>query len=156
MQTIPEISISNGQPVMAAPLALVVFVSMLKDAYEDYNRHQSDAGENNKKAIVYNGTTFHEVFWKDIRPGQIVKVESEQFIPADMILLKSANDKGSVYIETKSLDGETNLKVKQVEKAVNGLMADEASVVAMSGTIDCEHPNNAIYKFEGQLKLEGQ
>ena len=56
MQTIKEISISNGQPVMAAPLALVVFVSMLKDAYEDYNRHQSDASENNKKAVVYNGT----------------------------------------------------------------------------------------------------
>ena len=47
-----------------------------------------------------------------MRPGQLVKVESEQFIPADMVLLKSANEKGSVYIETKSLDGETNLKVK--------------------------------------------
>jgi P-type E1-E2 ATPase len=95
------------------------------------------------------------VFWKDLRPGQIVKVESEQFIPADMVLLKSTNDKGSVYIETKSLDGETNLKVKQVEKTVNGLMAEEASLFGMNGTINCEHPNNAIYKFEGQILLSG-
>ena len=47
LQTIKEISISNGQPVMAAPLALIVFISMLKDAYEDYKRHVSDGSENN-------------------------------------------------------------------------------------------------------------
>jgi len=39
---------------MALPLAAVVFVSMLKDAFEDYKRHQSDADENNKEALVFN------------------------------------------------------------------------------------------------------
>lgn len=31
----------------AYPLMGVVFVSMLKDVYEDYQRHKSDAEENN-------------------------------------------------------------------------------------------------------------
>ena len=39
---------------MAFPLAAVVAVSMLKDAFEDYKRHQSDAEENNKLALVFN------------------------------------------------------------------------------------------------------
>lgn len=36
MQTIKRISISDGKCVMAAPLTFVVFISMIKDAYEDY------------------------------------------------------------------------------------------------------------------------
>ena len=43
---IPAISISNGSPVMAFPLFCVVCVSMIKDAYEDYNRAKNDKGEN--------------------------------------------------------------------------------------------------------------
>jgi len=46
MQTIPSISISQGKPVQGAPLTGVVIVSILKDAFEDFKRHQSDKGEN--------------------------------------------------------------------------------------------------------------
>lgn len=42
LQTIPLISISANKPVMAFPLVVIVFVSMLKDAFEDYQRHKSD------------------------------------------------------------------------------------------------------------------
>jgi phospholipid-transporting ATPase len=54
MQTIKMISISGGSPVMAFPLMFVVFVSMVKDAFEDYKRHQSDADENDKLCEVYD------------------------------------------------------------------------------------------------------
>lgn len=47
MQMIDMISISGGKPAMAMPLAVVVMVSMVKDAFEDYKRHQSDDKENN-------------------------------------------------------------------------------------------------------------
>jgi len=39
---------------MAGPLVIVVLVSMIKDAYEDYKRHISDAKENNKVVNVYS------------------------------------------------------------------------------------------------------
>jgi hypothetical protein len=40
--------------VMAMPLAIVVLVSMFKDAIEDYKRHKNDDKENNTKALVYD------------------------------------------------------------------------------------------------------
>lgn len=40
MECIPPISDSAGVPVLAGPLAFVVGVSMIKDLYEDYNRHR--------------------------------------------------------------------------------------------------------------------
>ena len=39
MQCYKPISISAGKPAMALPLGFIVFLSMLKDAYEDYKRH---------------------------------------------------------------------------------------------------------------------
>lgn len=42
LQTIKSISISGGKCVQAAPLSVIVFLSMLKDAFEDYQRVKSD------------------------------------------------------------------------------------------------------------------
>lgn len=39
MECIPAISDAGGYPVLAFPLSFVVGLSMIKDIYEDYNRH---------------------------------------------------------------------------------------------------------------------
>ncbi len=41
---------------------------MLKDAFEDYKRHQSDAHENNSEAKIYDKKEgdFKLACWKDI------------------------------------------------------------------------------------------
>jgi phospholipid-transporting ATPase len=41
-----------------------------------------------------------------------VKIVKDEYFPADLIMLTSSEVKGIAYIETKSLDGETNLKHK--------------------------------------------
>lgn len=121
MQTIKSISISNGVPASAYPLAAVVFVAMLKDAFEDYKRNKSDNEENFKATKVYRHRSgqFEDVVWKDLKPGNIVKISEDEAIPADICLLKSSDHKGTLYIETKNLDGETNLKNKYVHKDIN-------------------------------------
>jgi len=54
MQCINSISISDGKPAMAVPLTVIVLVSMLKDAYEDWKRHKADDSENLKPCTVYD------------------------------------------------------------------------------------------------------
>jgi len=39
---------------MLMPLSFVVFVSMIKDVFEDLKRHKSDRYENNLKVLVGN------------------------------------------------------------------------------------------------------
>jgi magnesium-transporting ATPase (P-type) len=48
----------------------------------------------------------------DIRQGHYVLVKNREMVPADLVLLASSNDHGSAYIETSSIDGETNLKLR--------------------------------------------
>ena len=57
LQMIPDISNSNGVPAQLFPLTVVVFISMLKDLFEDYKRHKSDNAENTKTTLVYNRET---------------------------------------------------------------------------------------------------
>ena len=71
-----------------------------------------------------------------------------------MILINSSEAEGTVYVETKNLDGETNLKTKQVAKELIVPFNHEASFGQISGTLNIEGPNNRIYKFDGNFTFE--
>lgn len=42
---------------------------------------------------------------RDLHVGDLVYVESNEAIPADMVLLLSSNEEGVAYMETSQLDG---------------------------------------------------
>jgi magnesium-transporting ATPase (P-type) len=77
-----------------------------------------------------------------------------EYFPADMILLSSPNNSGICYVETKNLDGETNLKHKISLPKVEQLLDSEYSVINLSGKVHFQEPNDQIYKFEGTLSLD--
>ena len=52
MELIKPISDANGYPIMLVPLSFIIFVSMIKDIFEDYQRHKSDNDENSRKVLV--------------------------------------------------------------------------------------------------------
>jgi phospholipid-transporting ATPase len=70
-----------------------------------------------------------------------------------MILINSKIPKGICYVETKNLDGETNLKHKQARaECISRAQTEEEVSQNFKGVrISCEQPNNAIYKFEGNM-----
>ena len=72
-----------------------------------YYSHQSSRGSGKDVAVA-----FQKVRRMDIRQGHLVLVKNREMVPADMILLASSGDNGSAYIETSSIDGETNLKLR--------------------------------------------
>ena len=69
-----------------------------------------------------------------------------------MIVIKSTGEEGALYVETKNLDGESNLKLKSVAKNLVTRFEGEDSFTDLSGlVINVEEPNNRIYKFDGNL-----
>ena len=84
-------------------------------------------------------------------------------LPADVVLFAAHEPEperpaGTCYIETKSLDGETNLKGRAAPQALalacGGTLAEQTkSLSRLAGRVECEQPNAATSKFVGTLRL---
>jgi phospholipid-transporting ATPase len=88
------ISTSNGAPVIYAPLSLIILVSGLKDLFEDNKRKKDDNRENSSKTLILTEHGFQPRRWREIRVGDIIKVQDGEFIPADIVLLKTSEENG--------------------------------------------------------------
>ncbi|XP_027336205.1 probable phospholipid-transporting ATPase 4 isoform X2 [Abrus precatorius] len=141
---------------MIAPLAFVVGLSMAKEALEDSRRFLQDVKVNHRKVNRHKGDgAFGPRSWQNIMVGDVVKVEKDNFFPADLLLLSTSYEDGICYVETMNLDGETNLKVKRSLEVTLTLDNDEV-FKDFSGTIRCEDPNPNLYTFVGNLEYERQ
>uniref|UniRef100_A0A8C8LQ77 Phospholipid-transporting ATPase n=1 Tax=Oncorhynchus tshawytscha TaxID=74940 RepID=A0A8C8LQ77_ONCTS len=155
LQSIPEVS-SLPWYTTVVPLVLVLSMTMAKDGSDDMNRHRCDKQVNNRQVEVLVEGELQSEKWMDVQVGDIVKLENNQFVTADLLLLSSSEPLNLVYIETAELDGETNLKVKQA-LTVTGKLEDSVEKLAnFNGEVRCEPPNNRLDKFTGTLTLKGE
>ncbi|VDK69651.1 unnamed protein product [Onchocerca ochengi] len=154
LQLIPWIS-SIAWYSTAIPLFFVLVFSAVKDAYDDIQRHQSDKQVNNRISyVVRNGQLIAEK-WMNVKVGDIIRMENDQFVAADLLLLSTSEPHGLCYIETSELDGETNLKVRQALPETS-VMGDKLLLISeFEGQIHCELPNNKLNQFEGRLHYNG-
>ncbi|KAI5304144.1 hypothetical protein KEM56_006801, partial [Ascosphaera pollenicola] len=185
LQMIPGLS-TTGQYTTIIPLLIFVGISMGKEGFDDLRRYRLDKEENARIAHVLKpeslepdfrfrdnvdsdddqppSTTandsryYRETKWIDIKVGDVIRLDRNQAVPADVVLLHADDPNGIAYIETMALDGETNLKTKQpcvpIARACHGLNG----IINSSHKIHfaVEDPNSDLYKFEGHATVEGE
>lgn len=152
LQQVPNISPTN-QWTTVVPLSIVLSVSAIKEAIEDSRRKTQDKQLNMSSARVLRGTTFQETKWLNVAVGDIVRVESEEPFPADIVLLASSEPEGLCYIETANLDGETNLKIKQAIPETATLVG-QSDLSRLGGRVRSEQPNSSLYTYEATLTMQ--
>lgn len=91
---------------------------------------------------------FKKDFWKSVRVGDFVRIYNEDQIPADVVILSTSDPDGACYVETKNLDGETNLKVRQAlhsgRKIKHARDCEQTDFV-----IESEPPHANLYNYSG-------
>ncbi|XP_060214930.1 putative phospholipid-transporting ATPase 9 [Lycium barbarum] len=138
------------------PLIVVIGATMVKEGIEDWRRKQQDIEVNSRKIKVHQGDgVFNLSEWRHLKVGDIVKVEKDQFFPADLLLLSSSYDDAVCYVETMNLDGETNLKLKQALEVTSSLHED-SHFKDFKALVKCEDPNANLYTFVGSMVYEEQ
>ena len=153
LQSIKELSYSGGSPIILLPLSFVVCLNGLKDLFEDQKRKNSDKSENNSSCEIYNPISgFEKKKWRDIKLGDIIKVKNDSQFPCDLLLLSTSDENGICYVETKSLDGETNLKLKQSNEVLHKkIYGNEKILSDLKYVCVTKPPNEYIYKFDATV-----
>uniref|UniRef100_A0A8B9F1T0 Phospholipid-transporting ATPase n=2 Tax=Amazona TaxID=12929 RepID=A0A8B9F1T0_9PSIT len=132
------------------PLVAVLTIIAVKDGLEDYSKYKMDKQINNLLTKVYSRKEkkYIDECWKNVNVGDFIRLSRNEIIPADMVLLYSSDLDGICYIETASLDGETNLKQRQVVRGYSEQVS-EIDPEKFSSRIECESPNNDLGHFRG-------
>ncbi|XP_043369835.1 phospholipid-transporting ATPase VD isoform X3 [Dermochelys coriacea] len=132
------------------PLVVVLTIIAVKDGLEDYSKYKLDKQINNLLTKVYSRKEkkYVDQCWKDVNVGDFIRLSCNEIIPADMVVLYSADPDGICHIETASLDGETNLKQRQVVRGY-AEQVSEIDPEKFSSRIECESPNNDLSRFCG-------
>ncbi|XP_056894279.1 phospholipid-transporting ATPase VA [Takifugu flavidus] len=141
------------QPELAlAPVVFILSVTAIKDLWEDYRRHRSDKEINHMDCLVYSVAErrYVEKYWKEARVGDFIRLRCNEILPADVLLLSSSDPDRLCHIETATLDGETNLKQRQIVRSFFDLDCD-FDPLKYNSIIECEKPNNDLNRFRGYI-----
>lgn len=134
-----------------APLVFVLAVTMLQEASDDIARRKRDTEANSEYYDVLGTTGLTKA--QDIKVGNIIKIQKDRRIPADILLLRSEEDEGEAFIRTDQLDGETDWKLKSACPYTQKI-DNETELLSQHGYVDADPPIKSIHNFTGTLHLE--
>ncbi|EPT29287.1 proton ATPase, putative [Toxoplasma gondii ME49] len=153
LQLLPAISDSGGVPTYLIPISIIVGLSVIKEFFEDYSRHKSDEEENSKQVLVFEKGKLVEKQWREVRVGDVVKVTAGQQFPADLVLLNCAHDYGICNVETKNVDGESNVKSRFCLPKLTRIFADDSTAGTAKVRFVCEPACENLTSFSGKVIL---
>jgi magnesium-transporting ATPase (P-type) len=135
---------------MIGTFALVLFFTMCKEAYDDIIRAKSDKELNQRatRRIALETGALSDCRWEDLRVGDIVRVEKDEEVPADLLLINAPKD--IVFVSTMNLDGETNLKDREL--AITKLSYEE--LADFKAVVRCDAPDPSLDRWEGLLSTK--
>ena len=105
----------------------------------------------NQSIPISGQARFHKDAWKNLVVGDFVRIYNDDELPADIIILATSDPDGACYVETKNLDGETNLKVRSALRCGRTLKHARDCERAQF-MIDSEPPQPNLYKYNGAIK----
>lgn len=97
---------------------------------------------------------WRKTIWEDARVGDFVKIMDNEPIPADTLICSTSEDENMAFVETKNLDGETNLKSRNACPPLTHLRtaADCASKLN-TFRIDCGRPDVNLFRLDATVKV---
>ena len=96
---------------------------------------------------------WERTLWKKLEVGDIVLLRENEQVPADVVVLSTSDPDNMCYLETKNLDGETNLKPRKSVRATASIQSEE-DVERASFVLDSEPPHANLYLYNGILRYK--
>jgi phospholipid-translocating ATPase len=120
-------------------------------AYQQSVRSQGDAGVIDWRKRALGSASWERTLWKKLEVGDIVLLRDNEQIPADIAVLSTSDPNSMCYVETKNLDGETNLKPRKAVRGTSSIVSEE-DLERSSFVLDSEPPHQNLYLYNGVLR----
>eukprot|EP00794_Sanderia_malayensis_P019164 gene19164-21084_t len=130
------------------PLGFVLAVTMCREAYDDFKRFLRDREANSKKYRKLTKEGIKNVPSSDIEIADLIYVEKDERVPADMVFLRTTDKTGTCFVRTDQLDGETDWKLRIAVDSCQRLLEDE-DLLRISACVYAEEPKKDIHSFVG-------
>ncbi|RIA84941.1 hypothetical protein C1645_808533 [Glomus cerebriforme] len=121
----------------------------------NYNASISDSKDSEESDLTKNNAKWAVSRWQDVRVGDIIKLKNNDSIPADIVILSTSEPDGLCYVETKELDGETNLKIRHCISSTASIKS-ESDCEHASFHVESEPPHSNLYSYTGILRWSDQ
>ncbi|KAI5476520.1 phospholipid-translocating ATPase, partial [Pseudohyphozyma bogoriensis] len=153
------------------PLAFVLLVTIGKEAFDDYKRYLRDSAANSTRYSVLSplpstpnshhaaseaeegNTPLSSVPSSKLRVGDLVFLEKNERVPADILLLRTSDPSGSCFVRTDQLDGETDWKLRIAVERTQALRSDH-ELLKVGGEVYADPPTKDIHTFVGTITLK--
>jgi len=135
------------------PLCFVLIVTICREAVDDFRRHQRDQEVNSQKykrlIRSRDGLVATELVpASKLKVGDLIIVEKDQRVPADLVLLRTTERSGACFVRTDQLDGETDWKLRLAVPDTQKLETN-AKLFEIHASLFAEKPQRDIHSFIG-------
>uniref|UniRef100_A0A0N4ZBE4 Phospholipid-transporting ATPase n=1 Tax=Parastrongyloides trichosuri TaxID=131310 RepID=A0A0N4ZBE4_PARTI len=138
------------------PIGIIMIFKSIKDFVEDYRRRKNDKKVNESLVYVFDSEKkrFRKMEWQHVLVGDFVHLSIDETIPADILLMRSSDVEGTVYVATSNLDGESNLKEKTVLQGCIEYCGErecEFNPSFLNISVFCSQPDKDLNKLSGKV-----
>ncbi|XP_065676053.1 probable phospholipid-transporting ATPase IIA [Hydra vulgaris] len=131
-----------------APLGFVLCVTLLKEGYDDIKRYLRDKEANSQQFKKITRTGVKLIASSNIQVGDLILIEKNQRVPADMVFLRTTDKTGTCFVRTDQLDGETDWKLRIAVPSCQHLSSDQ-DLFTLNASLYVDKPEKDIHNFVG-------
>lgn len=113
-----------------------------------YKRDQEVNNQKCKRLLNDRNKPFEIVAAHKLRVGDLIIVDKDERVPADLVLLRTSESSGAVFVRTDQLDGETDWKLRLAVPTTQKLATDH-QLFEINARIYAEKPQKDIHSFIG-------
>ncbi|GIX74439.1 hypothetical protein CDAR_235251 [Caerostris darwini] len=132
------------------PLGFVLTVTLIREAIDDFRRYRRDREVNYRKYRKLTSRGVVQVPSANIKVSDLIIVDKDQRVPADMVFLQTTEKNGSCFIRSDQLDGETDWKLRLAVSTTQRLSSID-ELFHMDASVYAEEPKKDIHSFVGKF-----
>ncbi|OMJ75673.1 hypothetical protein SteCoe_25143 [Stentor coeruleus] len=141
------------------PLLLLISHVLTENILRTYNRYKLDSVKNNAIVQVLGSSDFLKKKSRDVHVGDILLIENQEHVPADVLLLAVDNTESECFVDMSAVIGGKDLIKKKPVKDTQAFITTDGyevgNLLKHIENVRVIQPDSSFKHFSGKIKMKG-